>query len=93
MLKWKNKPLHGNEIAAGGSAPVSVEYCVPGNYDGVARGLAEAIERQFGLSVELVPSCSGVFEIAVDGRLVFSKRATWRFPDHDEIFYHLERRD
>ena len=27
----------------------------------------------------------GEFEVTVDGRLVFSKRAEGRFPEHDEI--------
>jgi selT/selW/selH-like putative selenoprotein len=30
-----------------------------------------------------------VFEISVDGKLVFSKKATGRFPDEREIFPHL----
>jgi selT/selW/selH-like putative selenoprotein len=30
-----------------------------------------------------------VFEVTVDGELVYSKKATGRFPEHDEIFYHV----
>jgi selenoprotein W-related protein len=36
--------------------------------------------------VELIPSGGGVFEIAIDGELVFSKRQQNRFPEDDEIF-------
>jgi selenoprotein W-related protein len=71
---------------------VSIEYCVPGNYERVARRLAQAIWAEFGESVELLPSRDGAFEVRVGGRLVFSKRATWRFPAEDEIFYHVANR-
>lgn len=30
-------------------------------------------------------SSGGVFEVTIDGRLVFSKKATGRFPEPDEI--------
>ncbi|MDQ3958007.1 MAG: Rdx family protein [Actinomycetota bacterium] len=33
----------------------------------------------------LVPSRGGVFEVEVDGRLVFSKKATGRHGEFDEI--------
>jgi selenoprotein W-related protein len=32
-----------------------------------------------------VPSRGGVFEVTVDGRLVFSKRTLGRFPNEGEI--------
>lgn len=70
-------------------APVLIEYCVPGNYERVANSLAEAIEAELGETAQLLPSRDGVFEITVHGRLVFSKRACSRFPDCEEIFYHL----
>ncbi len=37
----------------------------------------------------LVKGDSGVFEILVDGQLIFSKKATGRFPTHDEILAQL----
>jgi selenoprotein W-related protein len=35
--------------------------------------------------VELIASSGGVFEIQVDGRLVFSKKALNRFPEEGEV--------
>jgi selenoprotein W-related protein len=35
--------------------------------------------------VELVKGVSGVFEIAIDGKLVFSKKQLGRFPEDAEI--------
>jgi selT/selW/selH-like putative selenoprotein len=39
----------------------------------------------YGADVELVPGVAGVFEITVDGRLMFSKKATGRFPTDEEV--------
>jgi selT/selW/selH-like putative selenoprotein len=39
----------------------------------------------YGAEVELVPGVAGVFEITVDGRLLFSKKQTGRFPTDEEI--------
>ena len=33
----------------------------------------------------LVPSRGGVYEVEVDGRLVYSKKQTGRHAEHDEI--------
>ncbi len=33
----------------------------------------------------IVPSRGGVFEVEVDGRLVFSKKATGRHAEYDDI--------
>jgi len=84
-------PARSNAFAAS-SGGVEIEYCVPGNLEPVARDLAAAIRESFGELPRLVASRDGVFEVRVDGRLVFSKRASWRLPDHDEIFYHVENR-
>lgn len=38
-----------------------------------------------GTQVSLRRSGGGVFEITVDGRLAYSKKATGRFPTDDEV--------
>ena len=51
-------------------------------------GLAERIlteKKQAVSALELVPSGGGVFEVEVDGRLVFSKKKEGRFPEWSEI--------
>ena len=40
---------------------------------------------EFGADVELVKSGGGVFEVTVDDRLVFSKKALGRFPEPGEL--------
>ena len=36
----------------------------------------------------LVPSDGGRFEVSIDGKLIFSKLKTGRFPDYQEIRKH-----
>ena len=43
------------------------------------------LEERYGADVELVPGGGGVFEITVDGKLLFSKKQTGRFPTDEEL--------
>jgi selenoprotein W-related protein len=42
------------------------------------------------VSPELVESSGGVFEVSVDGKLIFSKKKLGRFPEDQEIFSAIE---
>lgn len=57
-----------------------------------AAGLAATIQQRFGLAAELVRSSGGVFEIELDGHLLFSKKAERRFPGEGEVEERLEKR-
>ena len=43
------------------------------------------MDHEFGAGVELIKGKDGVFEVTVDGDLLFSKRALGRFPDDGEV--------
>lgn len=47
--------------------------------------MAEQIFEEFGqeFRIDLIPSRGGVFEVTVDGRLVYSKAATKVHADYD----------
>ena len=47
--------------------------------------MAAAIKQAFKCAVELTPGGGGVFEVAVDGQTIFSKKQSVRFPKGDEI--------
>ena len=49
--------------------------------------MADIVANKFGNDVEidLIPSSGGVFEVKLDGELLFSKKETGRFPDQDEV--------
>jgi selenoprotein W-related protein len=47
------------------------------------------IKAQTGIEAELVKGGGGIFDVVVDGRLIYSKHETGRFPDHAEILSQL----
>jgi selenoprotein W-related protein len=47
--------------------------------------LAAELKKKLGMDSELIASHGGVFEISVDGKLVFSKQSQGRFPDDGEV--------
>lgn len=47
--------------------------------------MRDRIAKNATADIKLVRSGGGVFEISVDGNLVFSKKATGRFPTDEEI--------
>ena len=47
--------------------------------------MAVAIENSFGLKPELVDGADGIFDVAVDGKVVFSKQETGEFIEAPEI--------
>jgi len=66
-----------------------IEYCTAWNYKPRAAGLAAELKQALGIDSELVASHSGRFEISLDGRLVFSKKAEDRFPEPGEVVARL----
>ncbi|MCI5161660.1 MAG: SelT/SelW/SelH family protein [Candidatus Electrothrix sp. AX5] len=44
-----------------------------------------ALKKEFGTEVELIPGSGGVFTVCADGKQVYSKHETGRFPDDGEI--------
>jgi len=47
--------------------------------------LAGAIESQFETKSQLIKGSGGIFDVKVDGELIYSKHETGRFPTNDEI--------
>lgn len=47
--------------------------------------MAASLKSALNVHSELIASSGGVFEISVDGRKIFSKKALGRFPDDGEI--------
>ena len=50
-----------------------------------AAGLAAELKSEFGVDAELVPGGGGIFDVIVDGTMVYSKSETGRFPDAGEV--------
>ncbi|MEO1993854.1 MAG: Rdx family protein [Planctomycetaceae bacterium] len=57
-----------------------------------ASSLAAALTDEFSITAELIEGEKGVFDVVVDGDLVYSKHETGRFPENDEIVQALKAR-
>lgn len=44
------------------------------------------------MDAELIEGSGGVFDVVVDGDLIYSRHDTGRFPEHDEIIDTLRSR-
>ena len=64
---------------------ITIKYCTKWNYQPRASRLEEELKSLAGVESVLIPSTGGVFEVAVDGRLIFSKIEQKRFPEEGEI--------
>ena len=76
---------------------VRLEYCAPCGYTGRVLALTNDIlgEREiehYIASWTLVPGSGGVFELTVNGELVFSKKALGRHAEAGEIRAILQNR-
>jgi selT/selW/selH-like putative selenoprotein len=56
-----------------------------------ATSLAARISKECGIEAALIKGSNGVFDVEVDGKLVFSKHKMGRFPKEEEILDHLRK--
>lgn len=54
--------------------------------------MADELRGAFGAEAELEDGTRGIFDVYVDGELVFSKHAEQRFPDPGEVVRLIEKR-
>lgn len=47
--------------------------------------MAAEIQKKFGTEPELIKGRGGVFEVTVEGQLLFSKKQLGRFPEPGEV--------
>ena len=65
---------------------ISIEYCAQWNYLPRASSLEAELKSRFpGVKTKLISSGGGVYEIILDGELIFSKKTLGRFPDDGEL--------
>ena len=65
---------------------ISIEYCAMWNYLPKASSLEVELNDNFPqANISLISSGGGVFEISLNGNLIFSKKALNRFPEDGEI--------
>ena len=65
---------------------ISIEYCAMWNYLPKASSLEVELKNNFPqANISLISSGGGVFEISLNGNLIFSKKTLNRFPENGEI--------
>ncbi len=55
--------------------------------------MADEIKKNFSVEARMVKGKDGVFDVTVDGKLIFSKHSVGRFPSEDEILGQLRSMD
>ena len=53
--------------------------------------MAAEIRQALGIEPELVKGANGIFDVAADGKLVFSRHRDARFPGAEEILQSLRK--
>jgi selenoprotein W-related protein len=74
---------------------VRIEYCVPCSARPYAVNLATRVLEEFEShidSLDLVMGSRGIFEVHVDGDLVFEKKMIGRYPEPDDVMPLLRAR-
>ena len=54
--------------------------------------MAADLKKRLGAESTLIPSSGGVFDVTVDGKLVWSKKSMGRFPETFEILKALDKK-
>ena len=64
-----------------------IKYCTSWGYEAKAASVAAMLKGKYKdlNDVELVPSSGGAFEVSLDGKLIYSKLKSGRFPDDKEL--------
>lgn len=75
---------------------LEITYCQPCGHQPRAMEMVNQILSSYGmplnkkLIVSLKPSDNGIFDVVLDGKLIFSRKAEGRFPTVDEIKTKIE---
>jgi selT/selW/selH-like putative selenoprotein len=54
--------------------------------------LQAAIKNKYGMTAELREGVGGIFEVSIDGKVVYTNETTYRFPTDEEIFEQIDAR-
>ena len=70
---------------------IEILYCHGWGYKPQAvRVAAEIGEKYPDIEVECVPGSAGIFKIIMDGKVLFDKKMTGRYPEEGEILSLIE---
>jgi len=52
--------------------------------------LQASIKNEYGITANLREGYGGIFEVAIQGKTVYSNQETYRFPTDEEIFEKID---
>ena len=84
-----NVPLQPKKV------DVSIEYCVPCDYSDYALGIARELIKNYQHVIDQLTfkmGTKGVFEVRVDGEVIFSKQERQRHPRPGEVLGSFKER-
>ncbi len=64
---------------------IEIHYCSQWDYKPDAVSLAAELRSNFDIEASLFAEGKGIFDVVVDGVLLYSKYETHRFPETDEV--------
>ena len=64
---------------------IAIKYCAQWNYLPRASSLGDELKKDLGAEIELVAGSNGVFDISLDGNMIYSKFEEGRFPQTEDI--------
>ena len=53
--------------------------------------MAAELKKRLGVDSKLIPGGGGVFDVSLDGKVLFSKKAVGRYPEPEEIIGMLQK--
>jgi selenoprotein W-related protein len=77
---------------------LEITYCQPCGHQPRAVEMVSQLLATYGmplnrkLTVSLKPADKGVYDVVLDGKLIFSKNQEGRFPTLDELKKHLDQK-
>ncbi|NUQ33447.1 MAG: hypothetical protein HUU29_00705 [Planctomycetaceae bacterium] len=52
--------------------------------------MAAALQQQLGITPTMIQGRGGIFDVKADGKMIYSKFAEGRFPEHGEVIEALK---
>ena len=54
--------------------------------------MGDELKKNLGAEIELIPGSNGVFDVSLDGTMIYSKFEKGCFPQADEIFNLIKKK-
>ena len=62
----------------------TITYCIMCNYNSDAERVSDELKFK-GIKVDLIKGSNGIFNVDIDGKVVYSRHTTGRFPNQGEL--------